>query len=74
MLMVEYHKSLSKEGFKVWAADPGLLATSFADKEAVKSLGALEPEVGGELYASVVRGERDGDVGRVVGTYGVREW
>ena len=74
MLMIEYDKSLSKEGFKVWAADPGLLATNFADKEFVKKMGALGPDVGGKLYASVVKGERDADVGRVVGTYGVREW
>ena len=74
MLMIEYNKRLTGEGFKVWAADPGLLATNFADAEAVRKAGALEPEVGGKLYASIVNGERDGDVGRVIGTYGTREW
>lgn len=74
MLMIEYNKSLTEEGFKVWAADPGLLATNFVDAEAVRKVGALEPEVGGKLYASIVNGERDGDVGRVIGRYGTQQW
>ena len=66
--MDEYKKKLVEEGLKVWAADPALLATNFANAEAVRKAGALEPEVGRKLYASIVRGGRDSDVGRVVGS------
>ncbi|TAQ89842.1 hypothetical protein B7494_g1803 [Chlorociboria aeruginascens] len=68
MLMVQYWVRLGKEGFKVLGADPGLTATNF-----FRPLrpGAVEPEVGGERIAAVVRGERDEDMGRVCGEYGV---
>lgn len=74
MLMIEYHKMWKEDGVKVWTADPGLLATNLVNADAVRKLGAPGPEVGGELVASVIRGDRDVDVGRVVGRYGIGEW
>ena len=55
-------------------ADPGLIATNFVNAEAVRKRGALEPHVGGERVASVVRGERDEDVGKLCGEYGISPW
>jgi NAD(P)-dependent dehydrogenase (short-subunit alcohol dehydrogenase family) len=74
MLMVQYWVKLGKEGFKVFGADPGLIATNFVNPEQVRKRGAAEPEVGGERIATVVRGDRDADVGRVCGEYGVSPW
>ena len=74
MLMVQYWNKLGKEGFKVFGADPGLVATHMVDIEAVRKRGALEADVGGERVATVVKGERDADVGKVCGVYGVSPW
>jgi NAD(P)-dependent dehydrogenase (short-subunit alcohol dehydrogenase family) len=71
MLMVQYWVRLKGEGFLVHGADPGLVATDFLNREQVKKRGAVEEWVGGERIASVVRGDRDADVGRVCGEYGV---
>lgn len=74
MLMNQYWVRLQKEGFKVFGADPGLTATNFVDPAMTRSRGTVEPEVGGEGIAYVVRGDRDADVGRVCGEYGVSPW
>ncbi|KAI1368678.1 NAD(P)-binding protein [Xylaria arbuscula] len=61
--------------FKVHGADPGLNATNLADTpDQLRKRGAAEPHVGGERVASVARGDRDSDVGRVCGVYGVLPW
>ncbi|MCJ1434145.1 hypothetical protein MMC27_003511 [Xylographa pallens] len=70
MLIVQYAHKLGLEGFKVFGADPGLVATNFMDAELLRKRGAVEPEVGGARVATVVKGERDADVGRVCGEYG----
>ncbi|KAG7006199.1 short-chain dehydrogenase/reductase [Physcia stellaris] len=69
MLLIEYHKALSEEGFKVMGADPGLVVTNFLDAESVRALGAPGADVGGRTVAEIVKGERDVDTGRVVGRY-----
>jgi len=76
MLMVQYWVKLGKEGFKVFGADPGLIATNFGwgKPEVLRERGGMEPEVGGERIATVVRGDRDEDVGKVCGVYGVSPW
>lgn len=74
MLLIEYDKGLRDEGFTVIGADPGLVATNFLDAAKVRSLGAPEPAVGGATVAEVIKGERDADLGRVVGRYGVSPW
>ncbi|KAF9886913.1 hypothetical protein FE257_011036 [Aspergillus nanangensis] len=72
MMMVMYWVRLQGEGFKVFGADPGLCATDFVgDAEALRRRGAVEADEGGRRVASVVTGERDADVGRVLGVYGV---
>ena len=74
MLIVQYAHKLQDEGFKVFGADPGLIATNMVNAEQVRKRGAAEPEVGGERVATVVKGERDADGGRVCGEYGVLPW
>ncbi|KAH7184727.1 uncharacterized protein B0J16DRAFT_286153 [Fusarium flagelliforme] len=71
MLMAMYYARLKPEGFLVFGADPGLCATNFTgDAESLRNRGAAEPEDGGERVACVVKGEKDGDVGKVLGVYG----
>jgi len=75
MLIVLYWNRLQSEGFKVFGADPGLCATNFTGN--AKSLidrGAATPAQGGERIATVVKGEKDKDVGRTLGEYGVSPW
>lgn len=74
MLMNQYHVKLAPDGFKVFGADPGLVVTNLADKENQRARGGVEGDVGGERVATVVRGDRDADVGRVCGVYGVCPW
>lgn len=70
MLMVLYWNRLEAEGFKVFGANPGLIATNFHGGERPGS----EPEVGGERIAAVIRGDRDADVGKVCNANGVLPW
>jgi NAD(P)-dependent dehydrogenase (short-subunit alcohol dehydrogenase family) len=74
MMLIEYDNELREERFKVMGADPGLVVTNFLDADLVKSLGAPGADVWGRTVAEVVKGERDGDLGRVVGRYGVSPW
>ncbi|KAI0842911.1 NAD(P)-binding protein [Hypoxylon sp. FL0890] len=75
MMMVMYYARLKPEGFLVFGADPGLCATNFTGNPAsLRNRGAAEPWQGGERVASVVKGERDNDVGKVLGAYGVSPW
>lgn len=72
MLMVMYWARLKTEGFKVLGADPGLCATNFTgDPESLRRRNATEPSDGGRRVAVVVKGEKDADVGKVLGDYGV---
>ena len=73
MIMVEYNK---REGqhIKMWGGDPGWLATDLANKEMMQKLGAPHPSVGGNEIARCIKGERDEDVGKVVGKYGIQKW
>ena len=74
MYIVQYHNKLSSEGIKVFGADPGLVVTNLMNKENQRARGGVEGHVGGERIATVVKGERDADVGRVCGVYGVSPW
>ena len=72
MLIVLYWNRLQKEGIKVLGADPGLTATNFTgNAEALLARGAVTPEQGAERIATVVKGEKDANVGKVTGEYGV---
>jgi hypothetical protein len=74
MYIVQYQNKLSPDGFKVFGADPGLVVTNLMNAENQRARGGVEGHVGGERIASVVKGERDADVGRVCGVYGVSPW
>ncbi|UZP39203.1 hypothetical protein NXS19_007019 [Fusarium pseudograminearum] len=75
MLMAMYYARLRPDGFLVFSVDPGLCATNFThDAESLRQRGAAEPSDGGERVACVVRGEKDKDVGNVIGIQGVVPW
>ncbi|KAF2824370.1 NAD(P)-binding protein [Ophiobolus disseminans] len=76
MLMLDWVRMLEPDGVKVFAISPGFLATGLGGmgSEMLRKFGAGEPSVGGEFIADVVRGERDGDAGKVVSKDGVQPW
>ncbi|QPC59865.1 hypothetical protein HYE67_002096 [Fusarium culmorum] len=75
MLMAMYYARLKPDGFLVFSVDPGLCATNFThDAESLRQRGAAEPSDGGEQVACVVKGEKDKDVGNVIGAHGVVPW
>jgi NAD(P)-dependent dehydrogenase (short-subunit alcohol dehydrogenase family) len=75
MMMREWHRMLHEDGVKVWCTSPGFLATGLGgDPEVLKKMGAQDPEVAGGFIRSVIEGERDGDVGKVILKDGVQEW
>ena len=75
MMMREWTRLLKEDGVKVWAVSPGLLATGLGgDRDALKKMGAHDPEVGADLIRQVIEGGRDEDVGLVVNKDGVQAW
>ena len=67
MLMLDWNHKLSADGVKVWAVGPGFLATNLgAVPEKAREMGAGHPSIGAKLLRSVVEGERDADVGKIV--------
>ena len=73
MVMAEYGKILEGK-VKIWAADPGINKTNLLGPENKHKSKAPGAEHGGEVIAAVVRGDRDVDVGRFVGVYGIQDW
>jgi NAD(P)-dependent dehydrogenase (short-subunit alcohol dehydrogenase family) len=73
MVMLSWHGLLKIDGVKVWAISPGFLATGLAGVgvEKLKTWGAGDASLGGDIIKSVIEGERDADVGKVVGQNGV---
>ena len=66
---------LKEDGVKVWCLSPGFLATGLGgNPEALKSLGAGDPAIAGQSVKSILEGQRDGDVGRVLFRDGVQPW
>lgn len=60
---------------KIWAISPGLLATCLrGDPEVLKSMGAYDPALAGQLIQSVVKGKRDCDIGKVIDQTGIQAW
>lgn len=76
IIMRDWVRVLTNDGVKVWGLEPGFLATEFggADPKDLRALGAGEPSDGGEIIRSVVEGERDADVGRIVTKDGLQRW
>lgn len=68
MVMLDWNHKLKEDGVKVWGVGPGFLATSLGGiKEKIAAMGARHPSIGGRMIRGVVEGERDGDVGKIVG-------
>ena len=72
MLMIDWRFKLQADGVKVWAVGPGMLATDLGNmREKAKEMGAKDPSIGGQLIRTVVEGERDDDVGKLIGKDGL---
>ena len=68
MLMLDWNHKMKADGVKVWGVGPGMLATDLGNmKEKAKEMGAGHPSAGGDILRRVVEGERDADVGKIVG-------
>lgn len=76
MMAMEWKRVLGNDGVKVDVINPGLLATDLGGMgaDALRSIGAAEPIVGGKLVKSVIEGERDGDQGKMVQLDGIVPW
>lgn len=75
MLMLDWNHKLKADGVKVWAVSPGMLETDLGGlREKAKEMGAKHASLGGTLLRGVVEGERDADVGKLIGRGGVQSW
>ena len=75
MMMREWYRMLKEDGVKVWCISPGYLATGLGSgQEANKKMGATDPAEGGGFVRSVIEGQRDCDVGKVILRDGVQPW
>jgi NAD(P)-dependent dehydrogenase (short-subunit alcohol dehydrogenase family) len=78
MIMRDWERLLRKDGVRVWAVNPGFLATGLGgDVEVLKKIGAGEPRLGGEILRDAVEGKYDGLQGKVIshhGKDGVQAW
>ena len=72
MLMLDWRHKLKADGVKIWAVMPGMVATNLGGlgPEKAREMGAGDPSVSGTLLRSVVEGERDADIGKLVGKVG----
>ncbi|KAK4696449.1 hypothetical protein P7C71_g1467, partial [Lecanoromycetidae sp. Uapishka_2] len=73
MLMLDWSHKLKEDGVKVWGVGPGMLATNLGNlpREKVEAMGLGHPSIGGKLLRSVVEGERDADVGKLINKDGL---
>ncbi|TVY13523.1 Short-chain dehydrogenase/reductase tropE [Lachnellula arida] len=75
MLMLDWNHKLKEDGVKVFGVGPGFLATNLGNDPELavkaKAMGAKHPSLGGLLIRSVVGGERDADVGKLVNKDGL---
>ncbi|EFY84277.1 hypothetical protein J3458_021448 [Metarhizium acridum] len=76
MCMLTWYQVLRDDGVKTFAVNPGLSATHLGGStpRKMKRLGAVDAARAGDLVRSVVEGERDEHVGRVVTWDGAQEW
>lgn len=66
---------LKDDGVKVWCISPGFLATGLGGSQLENQrLGAGDPRLAGDFVKTVVEGERDLDVGKVVTSDGIQPW
>lgn len=72
MLMLDWNHKLKADRVKVWGVAPGFLATNLGNmRDQAEEMGAGHPSIGAKVYVSVVEGERDDVVGRVIGKDGL---
>ncbi|KAJ5691848.1 hypothetical protein N7462_001271 [Penicillium macrosclerotiorum] len=75
MLMLDWNHKLKEDGVKVWCVAPGMLATNLGGMpEEAKKMGAKHPSIGGQLLKTVIEGERDDSVGKIVIRQGILPW
>lgn len=76
MLMLDWNHKLKADGVKVWAVGPGMCATNLGGlgPQLAYQMGCEHPRRGGLIIRTVVEGERDEDVGKIVGRDGVVDW
>lgn len=56
----------------MWSVGPGMLETDLGGiRELAKKMGTQPASIGGQLLRTVVEGERDADVGKIVGRDGI---
>lgn len=68
MVMLDWNHKMKEDGVKVWGVGPGFLATNLGGiKEKIAALGGGHPNIGGRIIRRVIEGERDADVGKIVG-------
>ncbi|WWC69933.1 uncharacterized protein I206_103877 [Kwoniella pini CBS 10737] len=68
MIMREWFRILKNDkNLKVFGINPGTVLTNLGgDKEQLKKWGAKDPSTSGEFIKSVIQGDRDKDVGKIV--------
>ncbi|KAJ7605859.1 hypothetical protein DFH06DRAFT_1384764 [Mycena polygramma] len=72
MLMLDWNHKLKADGVKVWAVGPGFLVTDLGGaRDKVVAMGGGHASIGGRLLRTVVDGERDADVGKIIGKDGL---
>ena len=76
MMMAEWDRLLKEDGVKVVAISPGMLATNLggAGPDALRKMGAIEPQIGADFIRDVVEGGRDGDMGKVIRKDMIQPW
>ncbi|KMK58924.1 polyglutamate biosynthesis protein, putative [Aspergillus fumigatus Z5] len=76
MVLREWGRILKNDGVKIWGIAPGYLATGLGGgtAEEMKKNGAEDADVAGPFIRSVLEGDRDTEVGRVIRREGVQEW
>jgi len=63
---------LRADGVKVWGVGPGMLETDLGGlRGKAREMGAKHASIGGQLLRSVVEGERDEDVGKLINKEGI---
>lgn len=72
MLMLDWNHKLKADGVKVWSAAPGVMATNLGGvPELAKAMGGKDPAVAAAFVRTVVEGERDDQVGKLIDSKGL---
>ncbi len=75
MMMLDWNHKLKEDGVKVWGFMPGMHATNLGNmRETALKMGLMHPSIAGKAVRTVVEGEWDADVGKLVSKDGVVRW